>query len=163
MKLCMYIKLSVKYTSSSICTYFESVRVLKSAKSSLFTAEKGRVYMLKKTWYSSITFIIHEHTGLQGCDFRSQLTQSTSDFPVNSIWMLGICQINSWEIQQRTNVQTMMKVQVADSWQTQLRGRFQCSLQSVATCTQQLHLYCPPSPRNGLLPLPHWWPWWLQW
>ena len=36
----MYIKLSVQYTSSSICTYFESVRVLKSAKSSLFTAEK---------------------------------------------------------------------------------------------------------------------------
>ena len=43
MKLCMYIKLSVKYTCSSICTYFESVRVLKSAKPSLFTAEKGCV------------------------------------------------------------------------------------------------------------------------
>ena len=43
MKLCMYIKLSVKYTCSSICTYFESVGVLKSAKSSLFTAEKGCV------------------------------------------------------------------------------------------------------------------------
>ena len=39
MKLCI----SVKYTCSSICTYFESVRVLKSAKSSFFTAEKGRV------------------------------------------------------------------------------------------------------------------------
>ena len=36
----------------------------------------------------------------------------------------------------------MMKVQVADSWQTQLRRRFQCNLQSMATCTQQLHLYC---------------------
>ena len=35
----------------------------------------------------------------------------------------------------------MMKVQVADSWQTQLRRRFQCNLQSMATCTQ-LHLYC---------------------
>ena len=87
MTLCMYIKLSVKYTFGSICSYFESDRVLKSAKSSLFTAEKGRVYMLKKTWYSNITFIIHKHTaitGLQGCDFRSQLTWSTSDFPVNT-------------------------------------------------------------------------------
>ena len=36
----------------------------------------------------------------------------------------------------------MMKVQVADSWQTQLRRRFECNLQSMATCTQQLHLYC---------------------
>ena len=36
----------------------------------------------------------------------------------------------------------MMKVQVADSWQTQLRRRFDCNLQSMATCTQQLHLYC---------------------
>ena len=36
----------------------------------------------------------------------------------------------------------MMKVQVADSWQTQLWRRFQCNLQSMATCTQQLHLYC---------------------
>ena len=35
-----------------------------------------------------------------------------------------------------------MKVQVADSWQTQLRRRFECNLQSMATCTQQLHLYC---------------------
>ena len=98
--------------------------------------------LLKETWYSSITFIIHKHTGLHGCDFRSQLTRSTADFPVNSIWMLHICQINSWEIQQRTNVQTMMKVQVADSWQTRLRRRFQCNLQSMATCTQQLNLYC---------------------
>ena len=44
MQLCMYIKLSVKYPCSSICTYFESVGVLKSAKSSLFTEEKGCVY-----------------------------------------------------------------------------------------------------------------------
>ena len=36
----------------------------------------------------------------------------------------------------------MIKVQVADSWQTQLRRRFECNLQSMATCTQQLHLYC---------------------
>ena len=36
----------------------------------------------------------------------------------------------------------MMKVQVADSWQTQLRRRFECNLQNMATCTQQLHLYC---------------------
>ena len=72
----------------------------------------------------------------------SQLTWSTGDFPVNSIWVLDICQINSWQIQQRMNVQTMMQVQVADSWQTQLRRRFQCNLQSMATCTQQLHLYC---------------------
>ena len=35
-----------------------------------------------------------------------------------------------------------MKVQVADSWQTQLRRRFECNLQSMATCMQQLHLYC---------------------
>ena len=98
--------------------------------------------MLKKTWYSSITFIIREHTGLHGCDFRSHLTQSTADFPVNSIWTLDICQINSWEIQQSTKVQTMMKMQVADSWETRLRRRFQCNLQSMATCTQQLHLYC---------------------
>ena len=72
----------------------------------------------------------------------SQLTWSTGDFPVNSIWVLDICQINSWQIQQRMNVQTMMQVQVADSWQTQLWRRFQCNLQSMATCTQQLHLYC---------------------
>ena len=72
----------------------------------------------------------------------SQLTRSTGDFPVNSIWVLDICQINSWEIQQRTNIQTIMKVQAADSWQTQLRRRFQCNLQSMANCTQQLHIYC---------------------
>ena len=36
----------------------------------------------------------------------------------------------------------MMKVQVADSWQIWLRRRFQCNLQSIATCTQQFHLYC---------------------
>ena len=34
----------------------------------------------------------------------SQLTRSTGDFPVNSICVLDICQINSCEIQQRTNV-----------------------------------------------------------
>ena len=72
----------------------------------------------------------------------SQLTRSTDDFPVNSIWVLDICQINSWEIQQRTNIQTIMKVQVADSWQTHLWRRFQRNLQSMATYTQQLHIYC---------------------
>ena len=67
----------------------------------------------------------------------SQLTRSTGDFPVNSICALDICQINSCEIQQRTNVPGDN-----DSWQTQLRRRFECNLQSMATCTQQLHLYC---------------------
>ena len=43
MKLCMYIKLSVKYTCSSICSYFESDKVLKPAKSSLFTVKKGQI------------------------------------------------------------------------------------------------------------------------
>ena len=52
----------------------------------------------------------------------------------------------------------MMKVQVADSWKTQLRRRFECNLQSMATPS-----LLPSSPRNWLLPLPHWWSWWLCW
>ena len=43
---------------------------LKVCKIFTFHSRK-RTFMLKKTWYSSITFIIHEHTGLQGCDLES--------------------------------------------------------------------------------------------
>ena len=50
--------------------------------------------MLKKTWY------IQAYKAV----IWSQLTRSTGDFPVNSIWVLDICQINSCEIQQRMNI-----------------------------------------------------------
>ena len=58
MKLCMYIKLSVKY----ICSSLQNLH---------FSQQKKDVYAKENMGYSSITFIIHEHTGLQGCDLES--------------------------------------------------------------------------------------------